>query len=161
MSLSKPKHSPDCELLCTVDVRDLVRWVAGIDRLLWPDWEKPASRPAVVADARWENMEKIVSPVIAEVMKNFPDDHCATEPMITTVHSGDYVPPHTDDTHDGWVTRIHVPIVTNKDAAMIIDGEEYHFLVGKAYTFDIRKPHAIRNNGKASRIHLMFDVVQM
>jgi hypothetical protein len=152
-------HSKDCKPICKVSVADLVKWVGGIDRAGWPDWHKGSYRPAVVADPRWEDMGERTKPVIDKVLKEFPGCR-AINPNITTVHPGDYVPPHTDSTCQGWVTRVHVPIVTNAGAVMLVAGKEYHLEAGHAYLFDISKPHAIRNDGKASRIHLMFDVVK-
>ena len=147
-----------CEPLCRVDIYGLVEWISGISRDFWPDWNKPSLRPAVVADGGWESMTLATAPVISEVMGVFPDHLKPGNPMITTVHPGDFVPYHTDTTDPGWVTRVHVPIVTNKDAVVIMDDIEQHLRSGIAYKFDIRKPHAIANRGEKSRIHLMFDV---
>jgi hypothetical protein len=151
--------SKDCSPIAKVNVADLVKWVRGIDPADWPDWYKHAFRPAVIADLNWQGMGVRTKPVIDKVMKEFPGCH-AENPCITTVHPGDFVPPHTDDIQPGWVTRIHVPIVTNKGATMMVDGKHYHLKVGQAYLFDVSKPHGIRNDGKASRVHLMFDVVK-
>ncbi len=148
-----------CEPLCLVDVRDLIKWIADINRAYWPDWSKGSNRPAVIADSAWEGMAEAVEPVVRQVMDTFPGLK-AGYPMITTVHPGDYVPPHTDTANSGWVTRVHIPIITNKGAVMIFDGVDQHLPVGKAYSFDITRPHAIRNDGDESRIHLMFDVMK-
>lgn len=58
-----------------------------------------------------------------------------------------------------WVTRVHVPLVTNPKAEFIVNDTSYHLKVGKAYKINPEEPHAIRNGGNASRIHLMFDVI--
>lgn len=151
------KSPSSCKPLCHVDVRNLIKWVADIDPSYF---EKVTSdRPLVIADGRWMDMADMTAPVMMDVMEQFPG-YKADGPQITTVHPGDYVPHHVDSCPPGWFTRIHVPLITNKDAVMITEGKEHHLEVGTAYTFDISKPHAIRNAGNASRIHLMFDVVQ-
>lgn len=50
--------------------------------------------------------------------------------------------------------RVHIPIHTNADSNWIIDGEEIHMEVGKAYLVNTSLPHSVVNNGNSNRIHL-------
>ena len=108
-------------------------------------------------DPNWENLHSNTGRVVADLMKLFPDCRDAYR-SITTVHPGDYVPPHTDTRSPDWITRIHVPIITNPGAVFIVNDVEHQLEVGMAYQVNIGAPHAIRNDGHSSRIHLMFDV---
>lgn len=77
---------------------------------------------------------------------------------------------HTDQsdpdigTEDGQIMRFHVPIVTNPDvkfSAWSYAGEKITFnpQEGSMFVLDLRKPHAVVNEGKTTRVHLVFDVV--
>lgn len=55
------------------------------------------------------------------------------------------------------MVRIHIPIVTNKDVVMYLDGQKYFFDVGEAWYFDATCVHAVENNGTEDRIHLIAD----
>lgn len=77
--------------------------------------------------------------------------------MLSVVMPGHYIEPHRDEQPPYWRTRIHVPIVTNEYAWIIIEGVPHRFGVGFAYEFDTRKLHSIVNNGTTPRVHLMWD----
>ena len=69
---------------------------------------------------------------------------------ITRVH---------DDGHEVWkkTVRIHVPIITNKDAFLIAEEYAKHLEVGEVWTFDNQSQHSVVN-GNETRVHLIFDV---
>jgi hypothetical protein len=145
--------------LAAVDVSELIAWVNGISRTTWPDWGKPDFRPAVINEPTWENLEWHTQPTVSHILGMFPG--CRdTYRSITVIHPGDYVPPHTDTLLPGWITRIHVPIITNPDAAFIVDGVDYHLEVGMSYQVNPGKSHSVANRGDCTRVHLMFDVIR-
>lgn len=57
--------------------------------------------------------------------------------------------------------RIHIPVVTNTDALMIINNEVFHMPAdGSAYLTDTTKRHTALNASKTDdRIHLLFDLL--
>ena len=57
--------------------------------------------------------------------------------------------------------RIHIPVVTNTDALMIINNEIFHMPAdGSAYLTDTTKRHTALNASKTNeRLHLLFDLV--
>lgn len=65
---------------------------------------------------------------------------------------------HTDVQPPDWVTRVHVPIVTNEHATVSTDEGTFHMQSGVAYRFNTRRNHAVRNGGEQHRVHLVFDV---
>jgi hypothetical protein len=153
------KFTGTCEKLVLVDVSDLIKWIKSADIAKWPSWHKNTNMPAVVADPTWHDMEVNVRPLVNKLLASFPG--CAAANLaITTVHPGDFVPFHTDDMWPAWQARVHVPLITNNGCFMMYEGEDHHLKVGMSYVVNIGKPHAIRNEGNASRIHLMFDVVK-
>lgn len=148
----------ECEPLVRVNVLDQIEWIKSLAHETWPCWNKGTMYPSVVTDPTWEDLPARTQPVVDELLALFPG--CRdTYRAITTIHPGDYVPHHTDTLRDGWVTRIHVPLVTNPDAWFIIGGREHHLDVGMSYQVNPAIPHAVRNQGEISRVHLMFDVI--
>tara|TARA_B100000497_G_scaffold125748_2_gene162910 strand:+ start:2261 stop:2779 length:519 start_codon:yes stop_codon:yes gene_type:complete len=57
--------------------------------------------------------------------------------------------------------RIHIPVITNLDALMIINNEVHHMPAdGSAYLTDTTKRHTALNASKdEERLHLLFDLV--
>jgi hypothetical protein len=66
--------------------------------------------------------------------------------------------PHVDD-DAAWRSpfRVHVPITTNPEAFLMVDGRAKHLGVGEAWTFDNQTLHAVVN-GDDVRTHLIVDV---
>ena len=58
---------------------------------------------------------------------------------------------HTDETK-----RLHIPLITNPDAFMVIDNKVYTLPFGKAYIADTTFNHTAINAGKKDRLHLVF-----
>lgn len=68
---------------------------------------------------------------------------------------------HRDPQRREWLTRVHVPVVTNHGAWMLFEeeGVRVHFEVGVAYSFNTLAAHCYGNDGDADRVHLLFDVM--
>jgi hypothetical protein len=56
---------------------------------------------------------------------------------------------------DLW--RVHVPLITNPDAFMFVDGKMWHMPVGNAYLVKVEHHHLAVNAGNENRIHIVFD----
>lgn len=56
----------------------------------------------------------------------------------------------------GWV-RLHVPIVTNPGAVLVIDGVEQRWQPGTMMYGDFSRPHSVRNTGDSVRVHFVID----
>lgn len=59
--------------------------------------------------------------------------------------------------HDLDLYRVHIPLVTNPGAFLIIDGRLWHLEVGYAYLAKVRDFHTAINTGKEDRIHIVYD----
>jgi len=155
------RFTGNCELLCEVDIASAVAWIEGIKREDWPEyvWHKPPYIPYVLVDPNWEEFELRTDPIVQQIVALFPGCN-AIKRALTTIHPGDFVPPHTDTLPPGWVTRIHVPLVSNPKAEFIVNDVVYHLEPGLAYQVNIDAPHAVKNGGDCSRIHFMFDIVE-
>lgn len=63
------------------------------------------------------------------------------------------------DTIEKWydLYRIHIPIITNSDAHLIVNRRSKHLELGHAWSFDNQADHGVVNGG-SERVHLIFDV---
>mgnify|MGYP000850208782 CR=1 FL=1 len=55
--------------------------------------------------------------------------------------------------HDPDLWRVHIPLITNPDAFMFVDGKMWHLAVGKAYLVKVKHHHLAVNAGNENRIH--------
>jgi len=55
--------------------------------------------------------------------------------------------------------RFHIPIQTNKDVAMLIGENIYHYEEGNMYFFNNGAIHSADNQGDSYRFHIVFDVL--
>ncbi len=53
--------------------------------------------------------------------------------------------------------RVHIPIVTNSGAHLIVNNRSQHLEAGYAWSFDNQADHGVVNGGE-ERVHLIFDV---
>ncbi len=142
-----------CEPLAPIDVTDLVNWITEVNR----SWIKGPDRPYVEVDPVF--LQNKTDLTVEALMRLFPG--CRdTGRSITAINAGDYVPFHTDNCAPEWITRVHVPITTNPDAWFLTDALAHHLEVGMSYRVNPGRPHAVANYGNATRVHLMFDVIQ-
>jgi hypothetical protein len=56
---------------------------------------------------------------------------------------------------DAW--RVHIPLITNPDAFVFVDGKMWHLPVGNAYLVKVLDHHLALNAGTEIRMHVVFD----
>lgn len=141
-----------------VDVEPMAAWLAA-NALSWP--EVAPTKPQ-----RIFLLGKALQTLIDRVMTFFDESVYVYQPMLSRMPPGESHPMHADAARADWVTRVHVPLVTNdycwfswEDESEFPLGRAY-FAVGKAYTFDMTRRHAFGNSGDTERVHLIFDVLR-
>lgn len=69
------------------------------------------------------------------------------------------MPPRTTYSlhHDPDLWRVHIPLVTNPSAFVVVDGKLWHMPIGYAYLMQVEFHHLALNAGDADRIHIVFD----
>lgn len=71
--------------------------------------------------------------------------------------SGSTIEPHVDSGHLlSTLTRVHVPIITNKDVLFTVGGETINMKAGEVWAINNLIEHSVINKG-ADRVHLIFD----
>lgn len=139
---------PTIEPFADVDVTELAARLTAIPVSLWPRLIDPTK-------FGWA---EIAAPLVDHLMVwNFTNCLCGGVGLFV-LDPGQRHTPHTDVQPPEWVTRVHVPVVSNPLATATTDEGTIHMLVGKAYRFNTRALHAVYNGGKTPRVHLVFDV---
>lgn len=57
--------------------------------------------------------------------------------------------------------RLHIPLITNNDSFIIIDGETWHMPIGHSYIINTSVKHTAVNCGNTTRIHLVVSNVNL
>ncbi len=95
----------------------------------------------------------------AEVLRHF---RCPIRSArLLRLQPGSIIREHRDQDlgfKDGEV-RIHVPIITNPDVALFVNGDRLPMNPGEAWYIDFSLPHRVRNRGTTDRIHLVIDCI--
>jgi hypothetical protein len=97
------------------------------------------------------------TPYFAEIVHGFPAQLLAVRLMALGPDTR--VKEHRDaKCGPPWgLVRLHVPIVTNPDALVVIGGTPYHWDAGQLWFGDFNRPHYVSNDGTESRVHLVLD----
>lgn len=143
--------------LMDLDVSDASAWIADIPLEDWPQQTRAKIKPAMVSDPAWHGYGGIVHPLVAKVLAQFPGAYADTF-LLSAVMPGDSIRQHVDEQPPYWLTRIHVPLLTNSASWHEVGGERFHMEVGAAYRFNTLASHGAENQGETPRIHFMFDV---
>lgn len=98
-------------------------------------------------------------PYLAEVLNVLPGPVCAARLMA--LGPGTATRTHSDPKYapERGFVRLHLPIVTNPGAVLTLDGTEHRWQPGQLWCGQFARPHAVRNDGAATRIHLVTDML--
>lgn len=154
----KTQFSECWTCLGDVDIARALEWLAA--------GEKPPTSTAGKPQRIFDLPMGIFGPIICDALLLITladDDYLiAHAPMLSRIMPGVYHHYQRDGQRADWLTRIHVPLITNPGCWMQFeeDGLKLHFAPGKAYTFNALEPHAFGNDGETQRVHLIFDVLR-
>ncbi|QTD99714.1 aspartyl/asparaginyl beta-hydroxylase domain-containing protein [Streptomyces cyanogenus] len=109
--------------------------------------------PVDFADTPW--LER--TPQAREVLRSIPAPLRAVRYMA--LGPGTHSHLHFDTKYGpSWgVARLHVPITTNPDALLHLDGEEHCWQPGEFWFGDFSRNHQVGNDGTEPRVHLVID----
>lgn len=111
--------------------------------------------PVDFADTPW--LER--APHAREVLSAIPAPLRAVRYMALGPGSHSHL--HFDTKYGpSWgVARLHVPITTNPDAVLRLDGEDYRWQPGEFWFGDFSRDHQVGNDGQEPRVHLVIDTL--
>jgi aspartate beta-hydroxylase len=111
--------------------------------------------PADYAPTPW--LEK--TPYLAGVLGTIPGPLNAARLMALGPGTVSHI--HSDPKYAltcGFV-RLHVPIVTNPGAILVLDGVPHRWQPGELWCGQFARPHQVRNDGDQVRVHLVVDAL--
>jgi hypothetical protein len=116
------------------------------------DWRGSHDRPA------WAEWRALLEPVMQAAVAQYDYANGAfPRVMLARMAPGGEIKPHRDaNAAAKWPHKIHVPLLTN-DRVIFIDNVGYHLPEGEAAEVNNMGVHAVKNDGDADRIHLIFE----
>ena len=117
------------------------------------DWRQSYDRPL------WNDWREKLEPVLAAATADYGYAHGAfPRVMLARMAPGGVIHPHRDENPAAkWPHKIHVPILTNQNVSLYVDGVRYQFAEGEAVEVNNMGLHAVENRGLTDRIHLIFE----
>ncbi len=73
--------------------------------------------------------------------------------------AGSEIKQHTDHLmsyEDGYI-RLHIPIQTSEQVIFFLEKQEITMQEGECWYLNFNKPHAVTNEGKVDRVHMVID----
>jgi hypothetical protein len=112
----------------------------------------PARRDVVLQEKDFtETCDFIKGTYTEEVINLFKEKYGAVRGRYMMMNWKTCLTYHNDQT-----TRIHLPLIANKDCFMIIDDKVEKLQEGNAYHVDTTKKHTALNAGRHLRFHIVF-----
>ena len=117
------------------------------------DWRTSYARPL------WSEWANSLQPVLDAATSEYGYARGAfPRVMLARMAPGGVIQPHVDQNPaEKWPHKVHVPLLTNDKVTFFVDGVGYHFEEGEAVEVNNMGTHAVRNEGDADRIHLIFE----
>lgn len=110
----------------------------------------------------WTVWQRMLLPVLAQAAAPYGfADPVYPKVMLARLEAGHGIDRHVDGGGSHPLThKIHVPLETNPEAILTVDGEDFHLQTGRAFEVNNLAPHGAFNGGRADRIHLIFEVFE-
>lgn len=108
------------------------------------------------------NHDPIMKQLLASIIKELETVHDGKvgKCLFIKLPAEKSVGAHTDKMdYLGAVRRHHIAIQTNDDVLFFVNGESKNMKVGDCWEINNSLEHAVANNGKTDRIHLLVDIM--
>lgn len=116
MNLTAP-----CSEICSVDVEPMVAWLRDNPQS-WPEVAPTKPGRVFVLPALFQAVAEKVMAEMAIALKQGTDLD-AHQPMLSRMAPGQSHPMHVDSQRADWITRVHVPLVTNSGCWFMWEGD--------------------------------------
>ncbi|MXO90814.1 aspartyl/asparaginyl beta-hydroxylase domain-containing protein [Pontixanthobacter aquaemixtae] len=114
------------------------------------------------ANPSWDIWEPVLMPVMEAAIAPYKfRDPKFPKAMLAKLAAGHRIDSHKDGAGSNQhVHKIHVPLVTSKDAKLFVNGEFFNLEVGSAYEVNNIVAHGAKNDGAEDRIHFIFEAYE-
>ena len=178
---ANPRKTTSIRKLGTIDIASLLDAVRAIPEAVWEaenadkpnkfealdktrhivfrfvdntrDWRGSHDRPL------WNDWKALLQPVMDRAVADYGYARGAfPRVMLARMAPGGIIRPHVDaNLAAKWPHKIHVPLLTNDKVLFLVGTQVHHFPVGEAVEVNNLGVHAVHNQGKSDRIHLIFE----
>ena len=123
--------------------------IAREDTDVWPVYTMPD----------WTRYESVIQPIVTQVLRylNQPGG-VITRLALVRLKAGANIAPHVDNhAMAAKAHRIHVSLSNTPSVTYKIGGRKFTMRLGRAYDFNNRLRHSVRNTGRQARVNLFID----
>lgn len=119
------------------------------DTDLWPVYTMPD----------WLRFKDVLAPVVEQAIAPLRTPRgVVTRLALVRLRGGAHIAPHVDgQVMAARAHRIHVSLSSTPTVEYKIDGRKFTMAMGRAYDFNNRVRHSVRNKGRAPRVNLFVD----
>ena len=110
----------------------------------------------------WRVWSKVLLPLMDRVAALYGySQPVYPKAMLARLAAGYGIDTHVDNGHlNPYTHKIHVPLETNPQALLTVDGEVLHLQAGYAWEVNNLAPHGAFNGGAHDRVHFIFEVTE-
>ena len=122
--------------------------IAREDTDVWPVFTMPD----------WLRYRDVMDPIIQQVLSYLKPGGVITRLALVRLRGGGVIAPHVDNhAMAAKAHRIHISLGDAPSVEYKISGKKFAMRVGRAYDFNNRVRHSVRNKGRAHRINVFID----
>jgi hypothetical protein len=123
--------------------------IAREDTDVWPVFTMPD----------WLRYESVIQPIVDQVMGHLKQPGgVLTRLALVRLRGGANIAPHIDNhAMAAKAHRIHVSLSNTPSVVYKIGGKKFTMRMGRAYDFNNRLRHSVRNTGRQARVNLFID----
>lgn len=124
-----------------------------------PHIESENRHGAVNVFPQWGDFRDVIAPVVTAAVAPLGHKNGVVNRIaLVEMAPGGRIDPHVDGQDMAALAhRIHVPLITPPGVVYKIDGRKLKMQVGRAYDFNNRKTHSVRNGSKRPRVNILID----
>lgn len=124
-----------------------------------PDIESENRYGAVNVFPQWADFRDVIEPLVEQAIRPIATEHGVVNRIaIVEMAPGGRIDPHVDGQEMAALAhRVHIPLINPPGVEYKIDGKKLRMRVGRAYDFNNRKRHSVRNASKRPRVNILID----
>jgi hypothetical protein len=123
--------------------------IAREDTDVWPVFTMPD----------WQRYKDVLQPIVEQVVGYLKQPGgVVTRLALVRLRGGANIGPHVDEhAMAAKAHRIHVSLSDSPSVVYKIGGRKFSMRMGRAYDFNNRLRHSVRNNGRQPRVNIFID----
>jgi hypothetical protein len=140
-------------------VKDWRRQEGAPEADVVPEIESENQFGAVNVFPQWRAMRAVIEPLVAQAIAPIRTEAGVVNRIaLVELAAGGKIDPHIDGQEMAALAhRVHIPLISPPGVEYKIGGKKFRMQVGRAYDFNNRLQHSVRNKSKRPRINILVD----